>query len=647
MGFFVNKQSNWIWSKEDPNQNIIAGDITRLFRAEGVDQPGVLGRNAPSEKSLLFAREAIQNSWDAAREIRSSELSKSFEPFLLRIHFRQFLGNAKREFAEALSLFELSARANQIGTANSNGRSELGLFEDDCLRRIDDLTDPLRVMYFIENGSLGMPGNWDKAESRMMFALNRVGYNKKMNGAGGSYGYGKAGLIQASRIRVVVAYSCFQEQASEPGITRRLLGAAYWGQHSHDGENFTGWIRLGVPTGGSAKPFENEHADEIARKLGMTKRSADVSSELGTTFVIIDPDFSGHDLRNAIERNWWPSLISEDGLRVEIEFEDGNRNDPCPPDDDPDLGPFVKAFRLATQIKEETHQLFRNRKLKAFKPQASAQTFHLGRIGLIADPEDWTFPQSDRVSIGEEEGLVRHQSMIALVRGPRMVVQYWVPLTGSAPYVRGVFIAGDEVDDLLRQTEPKAHDKWDTKLDAPGINPISTKIAKAVLDRIRSEVQEFRDTFRELPPPPGPVNLPELERLMGLLSGVKPPPPPKEKRPFVLTFEEQPRVNSQPDGKVFLYSKAAFSLSNHVSENSRQVELTIEVNFMEDSRTGSTVELEILKPDSFVSIESKKGKYCFKGELNKDSEPAIFQIKTVPYRGDWTTKLSISGRLAD
>jgi hypothetical protein len=632
----------WIWSREDPNQSSISGDITRLFRAEGTDQPGVLSRESPPDRALLFAREAIQNSWDAARELRNRPSGAKLDPFLLRINFREFAGNSKSEIVKALALEQLAARANSKSGTTRAIRDELGLFPTDCLSVLEETDVPLSVMYFEENGSMGMPGNWEKSESRMMFALNRVGYNKKMEGSGGSYGYGKAGLIQASRIRVVFAYSCFEEDSSDPGVTRRLLGAAYWGQHAFSDNKYTGWVRLGKPVADSAKPLENESADEFAELVGLKARSSKKTKDLGTTFVIVDPDIDPYELKSAIERNWWPSLVDDAGLRVQISLSNGTRIDPVAPVSDPDLGPFVAAYSLALKSADETNENSRSRNLGSYRPQDIGTNLALGRLALVADPDEWTFPVPDYVDT--IDGQVPHQSMVALVRGPRMVVQYWTP-RGSKPYVRGVFIAGDDVDDFLRQTEPKAHDKWDPRLNEPGIHPAATKIASEVLKRLASQVQEFRDSFRIPPPPTGPVNLPTLNSLMQLLSGGTPPPPPKDPRPFKMSFTRPPRIEPKPAGQVAMKATAAFSLADIVDEDTHIVDLFIEVTYVEDSRSGSSVKLSIEPPAGFSLVDVSKGKYRYRGELSKDGPRFEFAIETVPYSADWSTKLAISGEL--
>ena len=43
-------------------------------------------------------------------------------------------------------------------------------------------------------------------------------------------------------------------------------------------------------------------------------------------------------------------------------------------------------------------------------------------------------------------------------------------------------VADDQVDELLRQTEPKAHDAWQTKVDEGGVSPAAPEVAKAIVE---------------------------------------------------------------------------------------------------------------------------------------------------------------------
>lgn len=60
----------WLWEITDENRCGAASDLAKLFKNEGVRHPGVLAKDAPGPESSLMAREVIQNSWDAARELQ-------------------------------------------------------------------------------------------------------------------------------------------------------------------------------------------------------------------------------------------------------------------------------------------------------------------------------------------------------------------------------------------------------------------------------------------------------------------------------------------------------------------------------------------------------------------------------------------------
>lgn len=61
-------QEPWWWEEVDPNRTGVSGDFAKEFKNETVKEPGMFAADhIPAEASLLV-REAIQNSWDAARE---------------------------------------------------------------------------------------------------------------------------------------------------------------------------------------------------------------------------------------------------------------------------------------------------------------------------------------------------------------------------------------------------------------------------------------------------------------------------------------------------------------------------------------------------------------------------------------------------
>ena len=386
----TSKVDKWVWSAESPLRDEVDGGIVRFFKAEGVKTPGVLAIGAPPDATTLFAREAIQNSWDAAREWQSdcAKIKKQIPPFWIEVIFSAVTGKEKIALIEELGLAE---HESHIGSGNERGpnRSRIGLFGEDCLDHLNDPDKPLKILKMIEHSSLGMPGSFMASESRMMFALVRVGYTLKKVGAGGSFGYGKAGLISSSRVRVVCAYSCFESAAGDEGVTRRLMGATYWGHHKVNAKNFTGWARFGSKEGDSAKPYENDTADLIAQKIGIPTRDPKKLDDMGSTFLIVDPTIDAHELKAAIERNWWPAMMDDtNGLRIQITDFDGTILTPSVPNNDPHLRPFVRAYELASQQSNAQSTSERAISLGTYKPQG-ALTYTLGTVGLVADPSGW------------------------------------------------------------------------------------------------------------------------------------------------------------------------------------------------------------------------------------------------------------------
>ena len=286
----------WYWEKTNPSRSSSSGDLSKLFKNESVKQPGVFSAGAPSADATLLAREVIQNSWDAAIELR--EDSDDAPPFENRFSFRSALAARKRHLIVRLGLGELAER---LGDSD---HGQLGLRSPNCLERLAE-DGVLPYLLIEESGTTGMYGPWSGDRSKMYLALNTVSFHAKRAGTGGSYGYGKSGLIRGSAVRTVVAYTCFREHEDDPGVTRRLLGMAYWGQHHIGDRSYTGFARFGHATGSEdTVPFKNEKADEIADGRGIPVRQPESPEQLGTTFLLIDPTVRPPGLVKAIERSW-------------------------------------------------------------------------------------------------------------------------------------------------------------------------------------------------------------------------------------------------------------------------------------------------------------------------------------------------------
>ncbi len=476
-----------------------------------------------------------------------------------------------------------------------------------------------------------MYGPWNGEKSKLYRALLSVGFANEAGGAGGSFGYGKAGLIGASAVRAVIAYTCFREQADDPGVTRRLLGMAYWGQHSLGDRSFTGFAPFG-DQGDGAVPFENEEADRVAMSLGLKRRDPGQIGDLGTTMLVVEPTVEPEDLLVAVERSWWPALEdSTQRFSVVIRTPDGNSHYPRPRRNEV-LASFSDAYELATtpgNVPKNCWHIPLRRVEEYERP---------GSLGLVCDREGWSFPEIEAdPDVGQNEQ-IEHRSLVALIRDPRMVVEYLEAGT-KAPYVRGVFVAGDSVNDVLRATEPKAHDAWQAIDNEQG------RVAAQILRRVKQGVIKAR---RELSPPrhpPETIELAYFDRLMKLLmsgQGSRSSGPVAETRDLTINLHHQ--SDATADGQIELSGHAVIGFSEHFEADQAVVEVAIAYRYLEEDRVGDLVDLDVELPSGFAKVPDTQN--CFRGTLVR-GQNARFEFLTNPYSAEWTGRLVVSADIVD
>lgn len=615
---------DWIWAEVNPGAPALAGDIAKMFRHEEQKAPGIFAADAPPDAAVLLAREVIQNSWDAARDLQQDD--PSAPQFAIQFRFLEVTGDEKASLVEALGLRDLAVRASKVN------RAEVGLTESNCLDTLLDLQVPLRMLEISEHAASGMYGPWAKAESQMYRALLSLGFTEKKKGAGGSYGYGKAGLISGSRIRNVIAYTCFREREEEPGITRRLLGMTYWGMHAVDDRRYMGFASMSAGQPGFIEPFTNEDADAVAEGLGMSIRHPGTPEQLGTTFLLADPTIDPHDLVRAVERFWWPALIEGDFV-VEVVDYDGTHMFPRP-NRDPVLRTFIDAWEVATGVRDPGPS-DRHSVLSGLTGVGEA-----GVLGLVADLEGWSYAE-DASATDEEVEPVEHRSLVALTRGPRMVVEY-LELGRSLPHLRGVFIADDSIDNALRLTEPKAHDSWQTKAQDGELDSDAAAIAANVIRKIRQTVNNHRAKLKPPPPPPDQIDLPLFNEIMkrvmsGAGRGTRQPIP--EVRPISIHLDYRAKAVG-PD--VAVAGAASFTFSDHFEGDSAQVRFSIAYRFIEDERVGEPAVLAIEAPPHVVEVEPG----VYEGTLERGQETR-FSFESEPYDSSWSGRLIVGGDIVE
>ncbi len=618
----MSKEKKWIF-QEPPRYGAagLTGDVVKMFRGELRPLPGFLAGRQPGASATLFVRELIQNSMDAHFEWMSDHPKDS--RLDITFDFQTLAGKELRSFVTDAGLDELVTRANHKKLSGNLGLPEEGWIVEGN----SDL--PLRVLRVTESATTGMYGPWERTENavrKMLAALLEFGNTEKPVDAGGSYGFGKTGLAKASRARIVIAYTCFEKKSPGDGATRRLYGVSYWGKHDLETKQYTGFGGFGEPVAnenaaddGFTQPFVDDKADRIAELLGLDIRSVGGSLGCGTSFVIIDPDLDGIELKNAIEIYWWPAL-ERNQLWTTI-IDDGEFHPPRPKKD-PDLKPFTEALEYSEGKTKPPSN--RPCKVESFKYLGK----DLGALGMVIDdsPGSWSF-SDDLTDV----------SMAALVRKTGLVIKYETTVT-TLPKVRGVFSADAEVNDILRLSEPKAHDEW-VDLKDSDIPDQSRKFAKKVKEDVRKSLREFSSKYAPTSNRPEAV----LKQFNSYFGGSKPGGDGgggKGRDPWTIEFDAASIHSVTTGNAIFQTSTVDCGLSS----GNTPIEVIIECGFgaSEGDRGFSTLLLDCAVDDvpaGFTPVPDIAN--AFRGVLDVGSK-STFKLRSSEYDPEWSCGFQVS-----
>jgi len=614
----------WVFEETDANRSNVSGDVGRLVRNYTYANPGVLCVEPPTDGAALLAREAIQNSWDSALERLADEREGTVPDFELEFRFIRLVGREKTNFVETAGLDELAQRAARLP------HDRTAIADPSVFEHLDDELHPLRIMQVVEKGTTGMYGPFVGQRSKMSLAMVTVGFTVKRTGLGGSYGQGKAGLIRASGARVVFGYSAFAKRTDDEA-TRRLLGMTYWSAHSLEHLDFNGWARFAE----SGRPFEDAEADSLAATLGLRTRNARDPKEVGSTFLIVDPTVEPTELVKAVERYWWPALESPH-LKFDITVVNYDGDELIPrPKTDPALHAFIKAYGLHHGDKagnDSRHGFLREITLA----ESGKKIGSPGSVSLVADtrPGGWSWPSQD-------DSEPDHRSLVALVRDPRMVVKY-LDVGGANPFVRGVFVAGPEANDLLAATEPPLHDDWPTRQIAEEVPGDAYSLSSEIMSRVRAQVGAFRRALRPPSSSLSRVTLREfdnfMKNLMGGKSGQrKKPVDLGELRQVSFRFLELgPELAPSDENRIRSHAKVRFvPMERVVDESPFPVRIRISYRLVEDSRLGDLWGMVLEQvPDGFEVENEEFGKVALVGSLGENGIDLL--LRSEPHNADWS-----------
>jgi hypothetical protein len=563
-----------------------------------------------------LAREAIQNSCDAASPDKK-----------VRVRFRIAQlseESVKKQFFDALQIASFEDRCKVVGS------KALGLHPDNC---IENRHRPVQLLYIEDYGTHGLTGDPADPESHAYRLLFSIGLTEKEQAyeasTGGSYGFGKGVLARTSRIRIVIAYSVFPEDSG--GVVKRVLGASYLRKHEYDGKTWTGWSRYG-PGFDVDQPVavEGDAADRLARALGFTVRS---ETDIGTSLLVPDVDLNATELVHGVEKWWWPRI--EDG-RLEVEVHDATGGCRLPsPRERTQLRPFIECYRLALGLGQPVERHQRVGKFNRLKGKALG-SWALQRLPMVEETPD------------NEHCLNELLGAVALIRQPRMVVQYHRPIpTRPDPTVVGVVVADTEVDYVLKLSEPPNHDRWDPGsqrlAEAPEGQEFAREIVQALHDRLK---REYRDFVREGAPPPAAERhrLVFMEQQLGTLLAVPKHDGQREQvawtEPVTITFKEGPVLVTTKRGLVRIRAIVDLGLSR-ASEND---ELNAIARFEARVLERGGADQELLEVVGFTNDGTEVQGGSVQIHLRKDI-PVEVEVETAEYDPEWSVRLTV--RLED
>ena len=456
----------------------------------------------------LLTREAIQNARDAFQHYATA---KDHEP---RVSFRfvTLVGYEKEAVSKVLGLEELGARRSLL--SNSDKRLDPLDGAVTALEQLSQQSVPLRLLFIEDFGGHGLYGDpKDSLKSILYRAMYVLGGGKGIGteigrSVGGSFGFGKSALTDASAMKTVIAHSAFEPFESDPA-TERLVGFTRWGQHQLDGIAYEGRAHYAAAGTGTPDnpnpPFLGAAASEIAAAMGFTERDPANLNLRGASFLIVDPVIEPSDVVRATETWWWPAL--EDGsFKVEVLDYGSAKPLPINPHSRKELLPFIEAYQLSTG-KRDVEDEDRQSAPKVARPSAGTGGSGTG-MGFVLG-ENNTEPAEI-----SSPNLIAKYPIVALLRGPRMVVQYMQIAQARVP-IRGVFVAASADDSSLRATEDPAHSDWQSAVSA-GSPSEARKVAARVKREIRDEVERW--VLKFIPPAPtSAVKLAFMSELLGRL----------------------------------------------------------------------------------------------------------------------------------
>lgn len=584
----------WIFEQESPMGNTDGSAYAKAVSSKG----------KPKEHALV--REAAQNSMDALDE-------KAGSPVRLVMR-RERLGPSR------ISAF---ADLTRIGTDFEPRLEKLRLPSSQTINNFVNGQAGVDLLYIEDFNTIGLGGpisrNSKDAHFRKLALSLAVGDKLVAGSSGGSYGFGKAVYSGSSDCKTVFFYSTFEPSEDTEGSHARLMGCAYFKGHQHNGKDYTGRAWWGVPQDdGRVTPYLDDEAHELAERLGFTRR--DLNTTGASILVVGCGILSMSEIRKAFELYWWPSIVDH-AFDVEL-IDDGTPVDPPQPKQNSSIRPFVKAYELFLGMQKTENRVAAKKDIKGITADTKAGTW----ATVFVDRE---------VFDGDDELL----DSIALMRKPRMVVNYDKVGKEYLPSFASVFVSSDEADPIFKKSEPQEHDIWDEHHDE--LNEFERDFVSKSMKTLKKEVREFQRNLKP-PAPPGGIQLPQLQKLLGSVfkaKGLQKIAPKRTADPVHVHIEPH---RFEENGQAKILAKIKIRLKDEYKKDELPARISLRIPVLaNDNQTADDMPIPF---KCKLHDQHDFGEYVDKVETQevlKKDETLEFSIESVGFPAYQVTRLDV------
>lgn len=433
----------------------------------------LLTKHAFENDVATFVRETLQNANDA-------KVSDTDEPVEVYYRFEKLTGDDLERFLEELDYDPDGDEVNLYDHLRAAGEVEDDRQLDQYMDHLES-DDELLLLSVEDRNTEGLDGLETEDGTNYTALIRDMGRSNKEATEGGSHGVGKTVLWAFSGLSTVLFTSYPVRETGEydpPRFVGRTLLPDHRDEETGQLYSGNGWYGRRDPDDPEGRYVSMWGDDARARSGSLYTEHTAEPGVTGTTATIVgfrdptaeelvDVDELMETFRQSVAEYFWPA-IERGNLDVYLEEpgDDPSRIDPYEVDV---VRPFVDCFRGRDTPDDDLESRGNvvegeiEFDLPDKKVGEDRQTEPKGRLSVYAKSPS---PGDDGT----------HLNDVAIFRGSGMVVDY-IDMSGAASYgsdFYGLLVAGEargwgqrsleiadrQVEELLRTSEPAAHDEW-------------------------------------------------------------------------------------------------------------------------------------------------------------------------------------------